>query len=81
MDSNFSSTEAQTVPRELAGPLPRKLRLSGNGRQTAAVAALLLAFAVAGGIVWVGMGALQQMLHRTALRRGASEATGEIEKL
>ena len=80
MISGFFSINATTVPGELFGPLPRRLSLTGNGRQIVVVAAILLALSF-GGALWVGIDTAQQLRDRDALRRDGAEATATITRL
>jgi hypothetical protein len=68
------------IPRELTSPVPRKLRLSGKGSQTAFRATLMFAIAFAL-TLWYSFDAVQQMRHRAVLRQDGSTTTGEITRL
>ena len=80
MDPNFNSINEAPVPKELSGPLPRKLRASGNGRQMAIVARIFLVLALIA-VLWASVTTFQQLREREALRRGGRETTGEIARL
>jgi hypothetical protein len=80
MDSNFSSIEAANIPSELAGPLPRRLRLSGNGIQMVVLAAIFLVLAIVAAL-WSGIGTVQELRYREALRRDGKDTVGEITRL
>ncbi len=80
MDANFSPIEAASIPSELTGPLPRRLRLSRNGNRMATAAAIMLVLAVAFAF-WIGLDRVQQLQHRAALRRTGRETVGKITRL
>jgi hypothetical protein len=80
MDRDFSSIQSASIPRELTGPLPRRLRLSKNGNLMAAAAAIMLALAVAS-TFWVGFDRVQHLEHRAALRHDGRETVGEIRRV
>ena len=73
-------TRQVTVPRQPAGPLPGRLRLSGREAQVSIRAALMFVLALAL-TFWYGVDAVQQMRHREALRRDGNRTTGEITRL
>ncbi|HEX4031112.1 MAG TPA: hypothetical protein VHX20_12160 [Terracidiphilus sp.] len=80
MNSSFDAAEASTLPHELAGPLPRRTRMSGSGVANAVYAMVLLVLALAGAL-WFGRRAEQQIEHRAALRQEGSDATGEVTEV
>jgi hypothetical protein len=80
MDRDFSSIDSASIPYELTGQVPRRLRLSKNGNRMAAAAAIMLALAVAS-TVWIGFDRVQHLLHRAALRSDGRETVGEIKRV
>lgn len=80
MDTNLSSVETTSIPIELTGASPRRLRLSGNGILMAFASAIMLAL-TASFAIWDGRDRAQQLEHRAALRHGAREVVGEITRL
>lgn len=78
MDANFVTDGTLPVPRELAGPLPRRTRLSQNGAPLVVGAAILLSIAIACAFRALIL-AVPQMQKRTELRRGGSEISGTIQ--
>lgn len=80
MDRDLSSLEVASIPGELTEPLPRKLRLSGNGRAMVLAAAIMLVLTVAFAL-WVGVNRFQQLQNRAALRQSGREVVGEITRL
>lgn len=77
MDSNAHSAEALTIPSELMGLRPRRVRLSGNCLLQVTIATTLLVLGVAGA-VWIGVDAVRQTQHKAALRQGGSEGVALI---
>jgi len=80
MDRDFSSIDLASIPRELTGPLPRKVRLSKNGNRMAIAAVVMFAL----GIVltlWIGVDRVQHLLHRAALRRDGRTTVGQIRRV
>ncbi|MGA9667899.1 MAG: hypothetical protein WBQ94_01755 [Terracidiphilus sp.] len=67
------------IPSELTGPLPRRVRATGNGIYLTLLAPAFLAFAVAAA-VWAGMNTVRQTEHRAALRGDSSVTVGEITR-
>jgi len=66
-----------TLPIELTGPLPRKVRSSPGGIQSAFFAAAVVALALAG-TSWVAMRGVHEFQNREALRSEGVEATGQV---
>jgi hypothetical protein len=79
MNTNFDLTELATIPSELTGPLPRKLKATGTGIYLALVAPTFLALAVAAAL-WGASNAVLQIQHRAALRRDSGETVGEVTR-
>lgn len=77
MDSRSHDAADATIPSELMGQLPRRVRVSENSLLRVAIAYVLLALAAAGAL-WTGAGAVQPMQQRTALRASGSRAVGTI---
>ncbi len=71
--------ETLTTPPELAGPLPRSVRITSAGITTAVYALVLLALAVAG-VGWLGTRTVQELEHRAALRQRGVVTSGEITR-
>lgn len=85
MDSNAHSAEALTIPSELMGLLPRRVRLSGNCLLQVTIATTLLMVGVALALLR-GLDYVHQTQHKAALREasaviGNSEAIGTIDQL
>jgi hypothetical protein len=80
MVSDSFKSGATTAPNELSGPLPRTLYLTGNGRQIAAVAALLFALSLVGALLTV-IDTNRQLRDRDALRQDGIETTAAITRL
>lgn len=80
MDAEVFPIEMTSIPSELTGPLPRRLRLSTNGRRMAIAAVVISALAMAFAL-WVGFDRVQQLQHRAALRRDGRDTVGEITRL
>lgn len=80
MNHDFSSIDAASIPSELTGPLPRRLRLSKNGIWMATAAAVMLALTAALAL-WFALDGVQQTRQRTALRQNGREAAGEITRV
>jgi hypothetical protein len=79
MDTTYPSSAEFTVPAELRGRIPRRVRLTGSGFQIALAAAILLALGAAGAM-WVGSAALQQRQHNSALHKSGREIEGAITR-
>ncbi len=75
-----SFREIPDSPQELSGPLPRRIRLSGNLAYLLKVVTLGIGLLVAL-VLWMSIGAVHQMRQRSALRQGGVEAMGEITQL
>ena len=73
MNSDFTNREAEIVPQELIGSVPREVRLSGDGITLWIVVALLLAW-IPIFTIWICF----QMQNRTALRRDGRVVIGEV---
>ena len=80
MDSSSHFAETSTIPNELMGQLPRRIRLSENGVQLAIQAAGFLVCAAAF-ILWAGMNSMHVEQTRAALRRDSREAIGEVSSI
>jgi len=77
--TDIDLTASATIPSELAGPLPRRLKATGTGVYLALLVPTFLALAVAAAL-WGGINAARQILHKAELRRGGSEAVGEVTR-
>lgn len=74
------SQEIPDIPSELAGPLPRKIRLSPNLTYQQIVFTVGMGlFAIL--VLWMCIGAVHQMRQRTALRQRGAEVIGEMTHL
>jgi hypothetical protein len=80
IDRALQPPEASIIPSELTGQLPRRLQATGQGTYLTLVTVAFLAFAVASAL-WGGMNAVQQIEHRSALRRDSAEAIGTITRI
>lgn len=80
LDRDFPPIDLASIPRELTGPVPRRLRLSKNGNRMAAAAAVMFALGVFS-TLWIGVDRVQHLLHRAALRRDGRETVGEITRV
>ena len=65
------------IPSELTGPLPRKVRSSPGGIQSAFFAAAVVALALAG-TSWMAMRGVHEFQNRAALRSEGVEASGQV---
>lgn len=77
MESNTPHCGTATIPSELTGPLPRKVRSSPDGVRSAFIAAAVVAIALAG-TSWVAMRGVHQFQYQAALRSDGLEATAQI---
>ena len=76
MNSDSTNREAQAIPQELIGPVPREVGLSGKGITLWIIAALLLAL-IPLFAIWFCL----QLQNRTALRRDGRVVTGEVTRI
>jgi hypothetical protein len=79
MEINLPPIGAFTVPDELTGPLPRKVRISSGGLTTCILAYALLAMGIAL-VLWVSVKIARQIQYETELRSDGREAVGEITR-
>jgi hypothetical protein len=79
MNTDFDLTGSATIPTELAGPLPRRLRATRIGIYMTVAAPVFLAIAVAGGLRG-GIQAVQETQDRAALRGDNRETVAEITR-
>jgi hypothetical protein len=77
VDSNSAKAGSTTIPSELTGPLPRKVRGSSGGIQSAFFAAAVVALALAG-TSWMAMRGVHEFQNRAALRSDGIETTGQV---
>jgi hypothetical protein len=80
MVPNIDLAEASIIPTELTGPLPRRLQATGQGTYLTLVPLAFLALAVAFAL-WGAINAVQQIEHRAALRRDATQTIGVITRI
>ena len=80
MDSMSFSDGSTAVPPELAGPLPRRIRITGSGIMGVIASVLFLSLAVAGAI-WLGARGERTIQQREALRSSGLVTTGEVTLL
>jgi hypothetical protein len=79
LELNQPTIGALAIPDELAGALPRRVRLSVKGLTSLVYACALFGLSVAL-VAWSCAATLRQMKHREELRAEGREATGEITR-
>jgi len=77
MDSHSHTAATETIPVELTGQRPRRVRLSDTNILRATIAKVLVAIGVAGA-AWTGIGAVHSMQQRDALRERGIQAPASI---
>jgi hypothetical protein len=85
MDVNSQVSDATTIPSELTGRVPRRIRLSGNSSLGVAIGTTMLLLGIVIGVI-IGRNSLRDMQHQDALRQasaalGNNEALGTIDRL
>lgn len=79
MDQNESNRTLTTPPRELTGPVPRKVTHSPGNATYLAIASVLMLVVFAGPFaVFEGPEAIEQMRERSVLRRDSREVVGQV---
>jgi hypothetical protein len=78
MDAQFVAVLKTPIPSELAGPLPRKTRLSAKGIPLVLGATILLAVAV-GCTSYALIQAIPELQKKSALRLHGSEVIGRVQ--
>lgn len=79
MKTNLDLTGSETIPRELTGALPRRLRPTGTGISSVVIPTIL-ALAI-GAALWGGINAVRQSERKVALRRDSGESVGEVTRI
>lgn len=79
MNADPGAAETPAVPAELTGPLPRKVRLTGNGAMSVIAAAILFLFGGVGSFnIYTHV---KQLTEQETLPRAGIETRGEITRV
>jgi len=77
MEPKSPKGEAMTIPSELNGPMPRKVRSSPTGVSSAIIALVVVVIALSG-TIWLSMIGVHKLEDQSALRRDGIRATSQV---